>query len=155
MPRTTPRRQQPPGRSFAYWLRHAMTAARSDHGVMQREVAAALQKSERAVSDFENLKTPPHIPAEIDRFLAAYTETARAAALAEGQSPRITDPRELVQRALNLWLQKGDAPLLHPPHAGTSHAALNVEREVRQQAERADPGKKRTPTSSRKTREAG
>lgn len=89
----------PAGQRFAHWLGKAAKKTRDDADAHQSEVAGLARMDQRRVDRFEKAQTWPGV--EVDRLMAAYAERAG-----------LGDARVIYQRALDLWMQHGQAPAL-------------------------------------------
>jgi transcriptional regulator with XRE-family HTH domain len=127
-----PAKKQPPGRSVAYWLREVLVSTRERDGVMRVEVASLLKKDQSTIAKYE--KGAAKLPAEIDRYVAAYAQATG------------TDPRDLWQEAIERWRRSGAPPLLNPGEAEEPADAL--ERAVRETARRPRQGRGSPPGDS-------
>jgi hypothetical protein len=99
----------PAGQRFLYWLAEAAKDLREQAGVRPETVASIMDVGIHRIDRFEKAENWPRDP---DRLLAAY-------ATATG----LEDPREIYQRALNLWHAHGTAPLLSAKGDATKRGA--------------------------------
>jgi hypothetical protein len=90
--------EAPAGQRFLYWLAEAAKRLREEAGVRPETVASIMDVGIHRIDRFEKAENWPRDP---DRLMAAY-------ATATG----LQDPREIYQRALELWHAHGTAPLL-------------------------------------------
>jgi hypothetical protein len=99
LPRKPTNTNPPPnGRRFLYWIAEAALAVRAEAHASPERVADLIGVGSPTVKRFEKAQ---NWPADPDRVMAAYAEVGG-----------LEDPREIYQRALDLWHKHGSKPLL-------------------------------------------
>jgi hypothetical protein len=89
---------RPAGQRFLYWLAAAAVEARESAGEDPETIAYMLRVRAETVRRFEKAE---HWPRDTERMIAAYAAVAR-----------IPDPRNLYERALELWHDHGTRPAI-------------------------------------------
>jgi hypothetical protein len=97
-PQSPEEASRPAGQTFLFWLATAAVEAREAAGEDPETIAYVLRVRAETVRRFEKAE---HWPREPERMMAAYAAVAR-----------ITDPRDLYDRAMSLWREHGSSPSL-------------------------------------------